>query len=79
MADNKDVVISASMSDKEKAIQDLEKAIFYLKDEINMINNKYSFFIIYTIKRFIIIGRYNIILMDIFDIFLDYFLKFGGL
>lgn len=43
-----------------------------------MINNKYSFFIIYTIKRFIIIGRYNTILMDIFDIFLDYFLKFGG-
>ena len=29
----------ASMSDKEKAIQDLEKAIFYLKDEINMIKN----------------------------------------
>ena len=29
----------ASMSDKEKSIQDLEKAIFYLKDEINMINN----------------------------------------
>ena len=29
----------ASMSDKGKAIQDLEKAIFYLKDEINMIKN----------------------------------------
>ena len=29
----------ASMSDKEKAIQDLEKAIFYLNDEINMIKN----------------------------------------
>ena len=29
----------ASMSDKEKAIQDLEKAVFYLKDEINLIKN----------------------------------------
>ena len=29
----------ASMSDKEKAIQDLEKAIFYLNDEINLIKN----------------------------------------
>ena len=29
----------ASISDKEKAIQDLEKAIFYLKDEICIIKN----------------------------------------
>ena len=29
-----------NMSDKEKAIEDLEKAIFYLKDEINLIKNE---------------------------------------
>lgn len=31
----------AGLKDKEKTIQDLEKAIFYIKDEINRLEGKY--------------------------------------
>jgi len=31
----------SSLSDKDKTIEDLEKAIFYIKDEIKLINNNY--------------------------------------
>jgi len=31
-----------SITDKDKTIQDLEKAIFYLNDEINLIKNNYG-------------------------------------
>ena len=32
----------SSITDKDKTIQDLEKAIFYLNDEINLIKNNYG-------------------------------------
>lgn len=31
----------AGLKDKDKTIQDLEKAIFYIKDEINRLEGKY--------------------------------------
>lgn len=32
----------ASITDKAKAIEDLEKAIFYIKDKINLLKNGYT-------------------------------------